>query len=69
MLTIFNRALLLVDISKEELVRAKTKMKNAGISIEIKTRRNEQKGKSADLYAVYVRKCDYTEARKVWERG
>ncbi|MDO4564361.1 MAG: hypothetical protein Q4C04_01960 [Clostridia bacterium] len=72
MLTIFSHALLLVDCTREEILRAKAKMKNAGIAYEIRVRRNQKKdaqGKASELYAMYVRKCDYTEAKKVMERG
>lgn len=74
MLTIFSRALLLADIPQAELIRAKNKLKNAGIFFEYKTKTTRSAGrlfkqKQNELYAVYVRKCDYTQAKKVMERG
>ncbi|MDD3401464.1 MAG: hypothetical protein PHT58_07560 [Eubacteriales bacterium] len=74
MLTIFSRALLVADISQEELARTKGKLKNAGVAFEVKSRKVNTGDKSlrtkpAELFAVYVRKCDYTQAKKTMERG
>lgn len=72
MLTIFSRALLAADISSEELVRAKNKLKNSGIAFEVKSRKLFAEGKAnkpTEVYAVFVRKCDYTQAKKTMERG